>query len=158
VIIGHFSSAGTGLSVGISPRSAAGPKGFAKLGADVLFPASPLPTVPHRIMAHPSIVTVSSHNFDGEVIASSTPVLVDFWAEWCGPCKMLSPVLDELATELGDKAKIAKVNIDDNQDLAVKFGIKSIPLLIFFKDGEVRDKVVGLVPKETLAQKLNALL
>ena len=109
-------------------------------------------------MAHPSIVTISGENFNSEVIASEKPVLVDFWAEWCGPCKMLSPVLDELATELGEKVKIAKVNIDDNRDLAVQYGIKSIPLLFFFKGGEVKDKVVGLVPKETLAQKLNALL
>ncbi len=108
-------------------------------------------------MAHPSIVTISGGNFDAEVLQSDKPVLVDFWAEWCGPCKMLSPVLDELATELGDKIKIAKVNVDDNRDLAVQYGIKSIPMLFFMKGGEVKDKVVGLVPKDTLAQKLNAL-
>ncbi len=109
-------------------------------------------------MAHPSIVTISDDNFDAEVAASSKPVLVDFWAEWCGPCKMLSPVLDELATELGEQVKIAKVNVDDNRDLAVKFGVRSIPMLLFFKDGEVKDKVVGLVPKNTLSQKLAALV
>jgi len=109
-------------------------------------------------MAHPSIVTISGGNFDSEVAQSDKPVLVDFWAEWCGPCKMLSPVLDELASELGDKVKIVKVNVDDNRDLAVQYGIKSIPMLLFFKGGEVKDKVVGLVPKDSLAQKLNALV
>ena len=109
-------------------------------------------------MAHPSIVTISGSNFETEVIASDKPVLVDFWAEWCGPCKMLSPVLDELASEMGERVKIAKVNVDENQQLAVQYGIKSIPLLYFFKDGQVKDKVVGLVPKDTLAQKLNALI
>ena len=109
-------------------------------------------------MANSSIVTIADGNFAAEVTASDKPVLVDFWAEWCGPCKMLSPVLDELATELGDKVKIAKVNVDDNRELAMQYGVKSIPMLLFFKDGEIKDKVVGLMPKDTLAQKLNALV
>ncbi len=101
---------------------------------------------------------ITDNDFQKEVIDSKQPVLIDFWAEWCGPCKMLSPVLDELATELGDTVKIAKVNVDDNRDLALQFGIKSIPMLLFFKDGEIKDKVVGLMPKDTLAQKLKALI
>ncbi|MFN0127779.1 MAG: thioredoxin [Verrucomicrobiales bacterium] len=109
-------------------------------------------------MAHPSIVTIGGGNFAAEVTSSDKPVLVDFWAEWCGPCKMLSPVLDELAEELGDKVKIAKVNVDDNRDLAIQYGVKSIPMLLFFKNGEIKEKVVGLMPKESLAQKLNALV
>ena len=109
-------------------------------------------------MAHPSIVTIAGGTFAAEVTASDKPVLVDFWAEWCGPCKMLSPVLDELAGELGEKVKSAKVNVDDNRELAMQYGVKSIPMLLFFKDGEIKDKVVGLMPKDTLAQKLNALI
>lgn len=119
-------------------------------------------TVPNHLlisaMAHPSIVTIAGGNFAAEVTASDKPVLVDFWAEWCGPCKMLSPVLDELAEELGDKVKIAKVNVDDNRDLAMQFGVKSIPMLLFFKNGEIKDKVVGLMPKDSLSQKLTALV
>jgi thioredoxin 1 len=108
-------------------------------------------------MAHPSIVTISPDDFDSEVVASEKPVLVDFWAEWCGPCKMLSPVLDEIAGELGETVKIAKVNVDDNQELAARFGVRAIPTLLFFKNGEVKDKIMGLVPKDSLVQKLKNL-
>ena len=108
-------------------------------------------------MAHPSIVTISPGEFEDEVVASEKPVLVDFWAEWCGPCKMLSPVLDEIAGELGETVKIAKVNVDDNQELAARFGVRAIPTLLFFKDGEVKDKIMGLVPKDSLVQKLKSL-
>jgi thioredoxin 1 len=108
-------------------------------------------------MAHPSIVTISPGDFEDEVVASEKPVLVDFWAEWCGPCKMLSPVLDEIASEPGGTVKIAKVNVDDNQELAARFGVRAIPTLLFFKDGEVKDKIMGLVPKDSLLQKLKSL-
>ena len=108
-------------------------------------------------MASENVITVNAESFESEVKNSDRPVLVDFWAEWCGPCKMLGPVLDQLAEDQGDAVKIAKVNVDENQPLAVEYGVKSIPLLLFFKDGEVRDTVVGVTDKDTLAAKLAAL-
>ena len=107
------------------------------------------------IMAAANIVTATSQNFPNEVIASSQPVLVDFWAEWCGPCKMIAPVLDELATEYAGKARIAKVNIDDHQDLAGQFGIRAIPTLLLFKGGQVIEQVVGLKSKKDLKASLD---
>jgi thioredoxin 1 len=109
-------------------------------------------------MAHESIVTLNSENFDAEVRQSDRPVLVDFWAEWCGPCKALGPLLDELADEKGDAVKIAKVNVDGNQELAVEFGVKSIPLLLFFQNGERKDEIVGAASKDAITAKLDALL
>ena len=109
-------------------------------------------------MAHESIVTLNSENFDAEVRQSDRPVLVDFWAEWCGPCKALGPLLDELADEKGDTVKIAKVNVDGNQELAVEFGVKSIPLLLFFQNGERKDEIVGAASKDAINAKLDALL
>ena len=108
-------------------------------------------------MAHESIVTLNSENFDTEVRQSDKPVLVDFWAEWCGPCKALGPLLDELAEERGE-VKIAKVNVDGNQELAVEFGVRSIPLLLFFKDGERKDELVGVATKDAINAKLDALI
>ena len=102
-------------------------------------------------------IDVNEENFDSVVMNSDKPVLVDFWAEWCGPCKMLGPILDELAEEKGDSCKIAKVNIDDCRDLAVEYGVKSIPMLLFFNQGEVKDEQVGLVNKETISSKLDAI-
>jgi len=107
-------------------------------------------------MAAMKIVTLTSQNFDTEVIKSEQPILVDFWAEWCGPCKMLGPVLDELATEFDGRARIGKVNIDDHQDLAVQFGIQSIPTLLVFKGGQVVGQSVGAKPKAALRQVLDA--
>ena len=101
---------------------------------------------------------VTDSNFQSEVIDSDQPVLVDFWAEWCGPCKMIGPVLDQLSGEVEGQAKICKVNVDEARELAVKYNVKSIPLLLFFKNGEVKDQIVGAnVTKDMLKQKLLAL-
>jgi thioredoxin 1 len=93
-------------------------------------------------------------NFDQEVLKSDIPVLVDFWAPWCGPCRMVSPLVDELAEELTGKLKVVKVNTDENQEVAVKYGIRSIPTLGIFKDGNIVDGVIGAVPKQTIKEKL----
>lgn len=106
-------------------------------------------------MAGQNTMTFTDANFQTEVLDSDKPVLVDFWAEWCGPCKMLGPVLDELATEYTGKARIAKVNIDDHQDLAAQFGIRAIPTLLLFKGGQVIEQVVGLKSKRDLKSSLD---
>jgi thioredoxin 1 len=103
-------------------------------------------------------LVLTEENFEAEVINSGKAVLVDFWAEWCGPCKMISPIIDELAAELGDAAVVGKVEVDNAQALAAKYGVRSIPFLLFFKDGEVKDQIVGAnVTKESLKEKLLAL-
>jgi thioredoxin 1 len=101
-------------------------------------------------MAAQNIVTLTDGNFSQEVLSSATPVVVDFWAEWCGPCKMIAPVLDELAGEYDGKVKIGKVNIDDHQQLAINYGINSIPTLLFFKGGKVVEQIVGMKSKRDL--------
>ena len=103
-------------------------------------------------MAHPEPVTDS--DFKEKVIDSSTPVLVDFWADWCGPCKMVAPIVDELAEEFDGKVKFAKVDVDTNPQTSLSFGIRSIPSLLVFKDGKVIDQVVGAVPKAVLKKRL----
>ncbi len=101
-------------------------------------------------MASPHIVTLSKDNFAKEVLQSSTPVLVDFWAEWCGPCKMIAPVLDELADEYASRVRVAKLNIDEEQQLAVQYGVRAIPTLLFFKGGQVAEQLVGAKSKKEL--------
>ena len=102
--------------------------------------------------------TVSDATFDEEIGASSEPVIVDFWAEWCGPCKMIAPVLDEIATEQAGKVRIAKLNVDDNPDVARRFDVMSIPTLIIFKDGEPKKRLVGAKGKGQLLEELAEFL
>jgi thioredoxin 1 len=102
-------------------------------------------------------VEITDSNFE-EIIKTDKPVLVDFWAEWCGPCKMIAPVVEELASDFEGKAVIAKVDVDANPEVSAKFGIRSIPTLLVFKNGEVVDKQIGAVPKNVLSKKLNAQL
>ena len=104
------------------------------------------------------LLHLTEKNFDEEVINSPIPVLVDFWAEWCGPCRMISPIVDELAQELSGKLKVAKVNVDEAQEVAAKFGIMSIPTLLVFKKGKVVSQIVGAMPKDQLLAKLNPSL
>lgn len=96
--------------------------------------------------------TATDDNFEGEVLKSEKPVLIDFWAPWCGPCKAIGPVIEELAGELKDSVKVMKMNVDDNQKTAVNFGVRSIPTIILFKDGKVVDSIIGLVAKEKILE------
>jgi thioredoxin 1 len=98
-----------------------------------------------------NIVYLTDDNFEEEVLKSSTPVLVDYWAEWCGPCKMIAPILDEIANEYGDRIKVSKLNIDENPDTPPKYGIRGIPTLMLFKDGNVEATKVGAVSKSQLS-------
>jgi len=101
-------------------------------------------------MSSSNLLVLTQDNFAKEVLQSTQPVLVDFWAEWCGPCKMLSPILDEIAQEYGARLKIGKVNIDEHQGLAAEYGIRSIPTLLLFHQGQVADQMVGLRSKRDL--------
>jgi len=108
-------------------------------------------------MASANVLTVTEANFQSEVLGSDQPVLVDFWAPWCGPCVQLAPIIDEIADAKVGAVKVAKVNVDENQQIAGKFRINSIPALLFFKGGEVRDQLVGRAPKADIAARLDAL-
>ena len=107
-------------------------------------------------MAEP--VHVTDESFKQEVLDHDQPVVVDFWAEWCGPCKAIAPIVDELAGEYDGRVKFAKVDVDENQQVAASFGIRSIPVLLFFKGGEIADLIIGTVPKRDIVEKLDKLL
>jgi len=103
-------------------------------------------------------VTLTDANFQAEVLDSDQPVLVDFWATWCGPCRIIAPVIEELSTEYAGRAKVAKMDVDHNQGVPMQYGVRSIPTLLFFKDGQVVDQLIGAAPKRTLTAKLDALV
>jgi len=101
--------------------------------------------------------TFSDDNFEAEALQSDIPVLVDFWAAWCGPCKMIAPILEELAEQFDGKVKVGKLDVDANQQTAIKYGVRSIPTVLLLKDGEVKETIIGAVPKQTFLDKLNSL-
>jgi thioredoxin 1 len=103
-------------------------------------------------------ITLTDDNFETEVIKSDKPVLIDFWAVWCGPCKMIAPIVEELSVEYDGKIKIGKLDVDENQQTSIKFGVRSIPTLLIFKDGQLKDTIIGAVPKNQIVQKLNAVI
>jgi thioredoxin 1 len=108
-------------------------------------------------MASENVLTLTEANFATEIKNSTVPVLVDFWAEWCGPCKMLGPILDQIATEKAGSVKIGKVDVDSQSALAAQFNIRAMPTMLFFKNGEVKEVVVGLQSKDALVRKIDAL-
>ena len=103
-------------------------------------------------------IEITDDNFEAEVTKSNKPVLIDFWAVWCGPCKLIAPIVEELATEYDGKVKIGKLDVDSNQQTSIKFGVRSIPTLLLFKDGNLKDTIIGAVPKSKIVEKLNAVL
>ncbi len=104
------------------------------------------------------IATLTDATFDEHVGAADTPIVIDFWAEWCGPCKMVAPVLDEISNEQVGKLQIAKLNVDENPNVAMRYGVQSIPTMLVFKDGELVDRIVGAMPKGRLMEKLSSHL
>jgi len=108
-------------------------------------------------MENSATITLNESNFDRELTQDDKPMIVDFWAEWCGPCKMIAPLLDEIAREKAGTLKVAKVNVDENQILSPKYNIRAIPALLFFKNGQLRDQVIGVTSKKDLLSRLEAL-
>jgi thioredoxin 1 len=108
-------------------------------------------------MENSETITLNESNFDRELTQDDKPMIVDFWAEWCGPCKMIAPLLDEIAREKAGAVKVAKVNVDDNQSLSFKYNIRAIPALLFFKNGQLRDQIIGVTSKKDLLSRLEAL-
>ncbi len=104
-----------------------------------------------------TIIELNETNFEAGVLKSAQPVLVDFWAEWCGPCKMIAPVLEEIATEQAGRVKVAKVNVDENPELAGRYQIQSIPTLLYFADGAARDRIIGAAGKNAIVSRLEGL-
>jgi thioredoxin 1 len=108
-------------------------------------------------MDNSNVIKLDESNFDREMTQDDKPLIVDFWAEWCGPCKMIAPLLDEIAREKADAVKVAKVNVDENQSLSLKYNIRAIPALLFFKNGQLRDQVTGVTSKKDLLNRIEAL-
>lgn len=104
------------------------------------------------------LITLTDDNFEEEVLKSDKPVLIDFWATWCGPCRMIAPIVEEMSTEYEGKAKIGKLDVDSNQKTSIKYGVRSIPTLLIFKDGEVKQTIIGAIPKPQIVEKLESVI
>jgi thioredoxin 1 len=113
--------------------------------------------LPFLTMENSAIINLNESNFDRELTQDEKPLVVDFWAEWCGPCKMIAPLLDEVAREKAGSVKVAKVNVDENQSLSSKYNIRAIPALLFFKNGQLKDQVIGVTSKKDLLNRIEAL-
>ncbi len=103
-------------------------------------------------------ITITDDNFENEVLKSEIPVIIDFWAEWCSPCRLIAPIIEELANEYEGKIKVGKLDVDVNQQTAIKYGVRSIPTVLMFKDGEVKDVIIGAVPKAMFIEKIEKLI